>query len=121
MKKYAAIAAVCALAGCAGINYAMENYSGVPVQRISHDDRGWRVYDKPQEGRLMITPSLGDSAGAGAATGLTLGLATSPYVYESTFKPTVQAYLAQKHGNGACRITSADLVVKPQFEFFYEC
>lgn len=118
-KNLFAIAAICATTGCTGLQYAADNYTGVPVQNIKHAEKEWRIFDKPDQGRLMITPSLSDSAADGFASGLTLGLAGSPYLREATFRPAVEAYLSQVHGR--CAITHGDLVVKPQFEFFYDC
>lgn len=119
MKKFAAISALVLATGCTGVNYAMENYSDVDVQQIKHEDKEWRIFDKPEEGRLMITPAFGDTMGAGMASGITFGLATSPYIRGATFRPAAQAYLAQTHGR--CTITGGDLVIEPQYEFFYQC
>lgn len=116
MKNYIACLSVIALASCAGINEAME-YSGTPP--VSHNINGevWRIFDQPENNRLMITPSIGDSAASGAASGIALGLAVNPYTQRATFEPAVEAYLSER----GCKVTSAKLIIRPQFEFQYAC
>ena len=113
------IVAVIGLSGCAGINYAIENYSDVDVKQFSYQETTFRIFDKPEENRLMITPNLGDTIGGSAVQGLTLGLSGPMGGPEGSFQAVTQAYLDQQ-GNG-CKVTNGALVVQPQWEFFYEC
>lgn len=119
MKKLIMVASLLSLTACAGMNYAIENYTGVKPKTFAHDDKTFRVFDKPNEGRLMITPSLGDAAGAGMVQGLTLGLSGNMSGPEGKFQKATETYL--RITGRKCRITNGALVVQPQWEFFYTC
>ncbi|MBM1817424.1 hypothetical protein JQW73_21410 [Sulfitobacter pseudonitzschiae] len=120
MKILAVLTAACVISGCTGeTEFYTKDYSTVLPQEIQHNGRMWRIFDKPQEGRLMISPSARAAAGAGIATGLTLGLIPSPNDKASTFKPAVDAYLSQKSEN--CGVTFSRLLIKPYYEFSYSC
>ena len=54
----------------------VDDGSGNVVDRA----KTFRIFDKPAENRLMITPSLGDAVGIGAVRGLTLMDSDSPIV-----------------------------------------
>jgi hypothetical protein len=73
MRWIVAIGAL-ALAGCAGIDAALQ-YNDVDVHAIEVGGSTWRIFDKPAEGRMMITPTFGRSAANGLLSGLTLGAA----------------------------------------------
>lgn len=106
------------LTGCAGMDYAMKNYTGVPITRFKYDNDTYRIFDKPAENRLMITSSLGAAAGAGAVKGFTLGL-SGPMTVESDFRRATKAYLDST--DRRCTILEGSLVVQPQWEFTYRC
>jgi hypothetical protein len=116
MKNYIACLSFVVLASCAGLNEAME-YSGTPPVSYNINGDVWRIFDQPEKNRLMITPSIGDSAASGAADGFTFGLAVNPYTLQATFEPAVEAYLSER----GCKVTSAKLIIRPQFEFEYAC
>lgn len=137
MKKIAmAVGLTFTLIGCAGLNYALENYSGVAVVnhvikpadggpdtveingKLVNRTKSYRIFDKPAESRLMITASLSDSAGQGVAEGLTIGMVDqSPptVVYE-------QAAINFLRSTGRnCVAHKTFLIVKPQYEVQYSC
>lgn len=119
-KILAVFVAVYAVSSCTGeTEFYTKDYSNVLAQEIQYNDRVWRIFDKPREGRLMITPSVHAAVGAGIATGFTLGLIPSPNGKASTFRPAVDAYLSQKLEN--CDVTFARLLIKPYYEFSYSC
>lgn len=113
--RIAAIAAVTlALAGCSGMKYAMDNYSGVPVVNYHDDVSGndFRVFDKPAENRMMITLSIG-----GALLQGTMGSAgTTP---EPIYENAAIGWLRSK--GRYCTATKTFLVVEPQYEVDYDC
>ncbi len=117
-RKGSALLVTLALAGCSGMNYAMENYTGVPIVPFKFGDDTYRVFDKPRENRLMITPSLGAAANAGAVKGITLGL-SGPMTIESDYRKVTQAYLDST--GRKCVTGKGKLVVQPQWEFEYRC
>ena len=100
------------LAGCSGVQYAMDNYRGIKPQKIAHNGQTFRVFDKPEEGRMMITPSLGKAALQGA----TFGAAATA---EMTFQGAAETYL--EITGRQCEVGDPKLVVQPQYEVFYRC
>jgi hypothetical protein len=110
-----AIFTVCA--GCAGLNSALE-YSDVMVMSFMDDKGGWRFFDKPAEGRLMITPSLSRAAGEGAVTGLTLVIADTD-IPKSEYQAAVESWLKQSGRD--CTVTDGYKLIRPQWEFKYNC
>ena len=100
------------LAGCSGMNYAIENYSDIKPIQFVQSGKTFRIFDKPIEGRLMITPSIGSAAVQGA----TFGAAAAA---EMTYKLAAQAYLDSTDRN--CKAGDMTLVVQPQWETFYTC
>src|ERR1051326_3367259 len=81
-----------ACAGCAGIGAALD-YTGTPVMNYTDARDTWRIFDKPMEGKLMITPSLEKSGYQGAVTGATLGLVNG-FLPRMVFEETAEQYLA---------------------------
>ena len=114
-----AIASTIAITGCSGINYAVENYSGVDVERFEANGQTWRIFDKPAEGRLMITPTLGKAAAVGAAQGATFGLSRGGASPVQNFEAAANLFI--KSRDASCQVTSGSLVINPQYEFFYSC
>lgn len=120
MKQILAVVILgAALGGCAGANYAMQNYNGVPVQRVETAGDNWRIFDKPDEGRMMVTSSIGAAMAQGLGQGLLFNAVdnTPP---EPQFRQAARAYL-DSTGREACQITDAYLIVRPQFEVTYDC
>lgn len=136
MKSFALLAIAILLSGCAGMNYAMENYNGIKV--VDHTVRpsagqpqteeingqtyeiskNYRIFDKPNENRLMITASLGDAAGQGLAEGFTFGLIDhSPPIIQ--YENAAIDYL--KSTGRTCIATKSFLIAKPQYEVQYSC
>lgn len=106
------------LAGCAGAQYAMSNYKGVKVETFkSTTGRTFRIFDKPTENRLMITPTVGGALGHGAAKGLTFGASgASPAVI---YRDGAAEYLAA--AGRSCTIKDTTLIADPQYEVRYDC
>lgn len=131
-----------ALTGCQGMKYAMDNYRDTKVQSylfVPNDgkprysetaidsmghtrqvDRAmtYRIFDKPDENRLMITPSLGASAGMGFAKGLTFG-AVSAGPSPAAMREAAGGFLAST--GRTCTADQIDLVAEPQYEVRYTC
>jgi len=118
------------LSGCQGLKYAMDNYDGVEVRHFtlagSQPQPGqpaarsetFRIFDKPHESRLMITPSMGAIAGMGTVSGLTFG-SVSGRGSPARMREASMAFL---YSTGrTCAVDSVDLVVAPQYEARYRC
>lgn len=94
------------------MSYAMKHYNEVDPEAISYEGQSFRVFDKPTEGRLMITPTVGNSA----LQGLTFGGAAKA---QNTYKQAAVAYLGAT--GRKCEVTEMMLIVQPQWETFYKC
>jgi len=107
------------LAGCAGMGYALDNYSGVPVYHVQAAGDTWRVFDKPDESRMMVTSSVGAAMAQGLGRGLLLNAVdnTPP---EPQFRQAARQYLDATNRE-ECEIADAYLIITPQFEVIYEC
>ena len=109
--------AVLLLAGCAGLDAAME-YDDTEAIHFDFAAATWRIFDKPAEGRLMITPDMGEALAEGLLSGLTFGAADGA-IPKSKYRDAVVAWLA--HTKRSCTVTDGYLLVKPQWEFTYRC
>ena len=100
-------------------------YSSVKPVVFANGGSTWRVYDKPDEGRLMITPTVADSAASGFIGGATLGVAGDPITGRSAGIPqngfTAAASAWVKRHGASCEVTSGHLLVTPQWEYAYAC
>lgn len=119
IRKSVVLLGLLSVSACSGAGYAIENYAGVDVTRIEANGKIWRIFDKPNEKRLMITPSLGRAASVGAVQGATLGMSDGGKSSMNEFETVADAYI--KSRNPSCEVTRGALVINPQYEFFYEC
>lgn len=126
MKLFSMLAAATlTLAGCGGMATAISEYGSVKPVAFAHGGSTWRVYDKPDDGRLMITPTIANSAASGVIGGATLGVAGDPLtgrsagIPQNSFSAAATAWIKQ-HG-ASCRVTQGEVLVTPQWEFRYTC
>lgn len=121
MLRFAAVMACgLMLGGCgAGVQYVVDNYRGVELKTFEvPDEDTYRVFDKPAENRLMITPSLGTAAAYGAVSGATFGAANVDGP-KPIFERAALGYLAST--GRTCRMLDGYIVARPQWEFKYDC
>ena len=118
MRTVAIAATALLLCGCAGVNHAQQ-YQGVEVERFAWDGSTWRIFDKPSEGRLMITPTILRSARAGFFSGLTFG-ALDTDIPKPRYQGAVVSWI-ETSGRSGCTVTDGYEVVRPQWEFTYRC
>lgn len=112
MKIALTIGSILVISGCSGMQYAIDNYKGVEVVRHNYQGQTFRIFDKPEENRLMITPTIGQSAARGA----TFGAASTPEIY---FQNAGQTFLTEAGRN--CEVGDPKIVAPPQYEIFYTC
>lgn len=108
------------LAGCgAGVNYILDEYRGTEMKSFEMPGEDtYRIFDKPHQNKLMITPSLGSAAGTGFTRGLTLG-AVDPEAPKPVYERAALGYLEST--GRRCRALETYLLVKPQWEVKYDC
>lgn len=118
MRALISTVAALALAGCANYSYATDHYGDTQMVSFEHNDSTYRVFDKPQAGKLMITSSLGAAAGDGALRGLTFGIINN-HPSEPVMHDAADAFLAST--GRACKTDPGQLIMQPQWEFRYSC
>ncbi|MFN8948423.1 MAG: hypothetical protein ACK6DM_09710 [Alphaproteobacteria bacterium] len=107
-----------ALSGCAYPQYVNDEYRYIPLTSFSHDNKSFRIFDKPSAGRLIITPSLSMAMGNAMIRGATFGeVDNTPE--KRTLAAAVEAYFAAQ--GRKCTLTGSSLIYDPQWEFTYEC
>jgi len=104
-----------ALAGCAAISYAKDNYAGISPQQFkaASGDR-YTIYDNIGQSRLMIGPAGSASATQGFVKGLGLG-SVPPVVY----RDVAEQYLKSTERN--CTAQDVTLILDPRYEVRYRC
>jgi len=104
--------------GCSGASYAISNYGSVRIQHFTSPSQRtpYRIYDKPTENRLMITPSIANSFNHAASRGEPL---TNSAPTEALFENAAIEYLSST--GRTCVAKRTFLIIKPQFEVQYEC
>lgn len=118
MKRTIACAALVTLAGCQNAGYIMETYNPVRKVAYSSPTGNWWVFDRPDLGKIMTTPTAGQIAPAAAISGATVGLVK--------LDPVVQAHqeIAQKHfaaTGRTCTIKTSYEIWRPEYEHTYAC
>jgi hypothetical protein len=106
------------VSGCANVSYVMDHYRGVDIQQVETRYDTFRVFDKPSDGRLMITSSLSTAFGQGIAGGLSMNL-TVAAAPKPVYQEAAEKFLYERGRD--CRIQDGYLVLQAQWEFLYEC
>lgn len=118
MGKAMVAALALALSGCANLDHVTTEYGSLkPVSHTNHND-AFKVYDKPEESRLLISLSVDTFMAGGPARSITLG-SSGPAAARPIFQEAVAEYLATT--GRTCRITGGYLVIEPTWEFKYDC
>jgi hypothetical protein len=106
------------LGACAYPGYVNDDYRYIPLVNFSHDNRSYRIFDKPSAGKLVITPSLAMAMSDSVIRGATWGRYNNTTPRDAV-AAAVEAYLV---GNGRkCTVLEASLIYDPQWEFTYSC
>jgi hypothetical protein len=105
------------LSGCAGMD-AVNQYEGIDPPHFQYNGATWRIFDKPNEGKLMITPTIGEAMTEGLWRGLTLG-AIDTDMPKSTYQAAVEGWLTYTHRK--CVVMDGYKLIRPQWEFKYRC
>lgn len=117
MTKLFSLAAALALAGCAGVQAAME-YDQT-VHRVQMPDDTYRVFEHPAGDRIMTTPSNSRTAASSVVRGATWGVVDTD-TPEQLHEAAARKYLDDT-GRSHCRIVSGYEILRPQYEFKIDC
>lgn len=112
------LACIVGIGGCASLSYITANYGSIEPRPVSTSYDTFRVFDKPDASKLMITSSLGSALAQGAGGGLLLN-PTVTAVPKPVFQEAAEQYLTST--GRTCRIVDGYLLVNPQWEFRYQC
>lgn len=119
MRTVVAMAAALMVSACANVSYVLDEYGGIPpVDYVVDGDDNYRVFDKPQANKLMITPSYGRAMAGGFMKGATFGAADTA-VPKPLFERAALGFLEST--GRKCRILDGYMVLSPQWEFKYDC
>lgn len=91
-----------------------DEYADVAMTSYTDSSGLWRIYDKPDESRLKIGPSLARSIGGAFGPEVTF---VPPTMRET--QHTAQDWLANR--GRSCSIVDGHLLVGPLYEFRYSC
>lgn len=116
--KWSILAVAAVVGGCSGVGYIVTAYSSVTPQDVTTAYDTFSVFDKPSEGRMMVTSSVGAAFGNGVVGGLTLN-STNAHPPKPIFQEAAEQFLARS--GRQCKITDGYVLVNPQWEFKYDC
>lgn len=107
------------LGGCvANMGYLMDTYGGVQKQVIDVQDGSFWVFDRPDLGKVLTTPSAGTTIGPALVRGLTLtGVDLMPLV--QVHQEIALRWL--RSTGRSCEIKTSSEIAKPEFEHVYVC
>jgi hypothetical protein len=106
------------LSGCAGVNYVAENYGTMQPTIVETANNSYRVYDKPERGKVLVqrnpTGAVAQSFVGGRLLDRTIAADPKPY-----YQRAAEQHLRQT--GRSCQIRDGYLVVEPSWEFAYDC
>lgn len=89
------------------------------LHHVQMADDTYRIYDHPKGDRLMVSPSMGKIAVAGAVNGLTVGLANTLSPAEARIA-AAQQFMNQT-GRSHCRPVSSNELMRPNVQVVFDC
>lgn len=107
--------------GCGNLGYIIKTYDATTTRsEFDYQDETYRIFDRKDLSKVMITPSLGSSALNGAARGATFG-GVNIDDDQTRFTKVATAYLVKDRATQLCKILEGKLLLTPQWEFIYLC
>lgn len=118
--KYVAVAAAIALSGCQNAGYLLKTYdkSVAPKHILTTSAGTWWVFDRPDLGKIMTTPSPGTIVAPAVISGATVGLVKLDPVMQA-HQEAAQAWFAQS--GRTCSIKTSFEIWRPEYEHTYTC
>lgn len=105
------------LGGCANIGYIMDTYGTMQPEQFRHNGKMYRIFDLPDEGKIMVTPSIGNAFAIGIAEGVTLNSVNATPA-KVIFQRVIEDYLEQS--GRECEVLDGYILADPQWEFVYK-
>lgn len=106
------------LFGCQNAGYMMDTYNKVGKQQISTDAGPFWVFDRPDLGKIMTSPSPGSMAGPAFISGATLGAVKLDPVLNA-HQAAANQYLSST--GRKCTLRTSFEIWRPNYEHTYTC
>jgi hypothetical protein len=119
MRRIIILAAL-ALSGCGNMGYVMKTYNSVDNTEFDYGGHTYRIFDRKDLSKVMITPSIGQAIRGGAIKGATFG-GLNIQDDKGRFTSVATTYLQKERPAETCEIKSGELILDPQWEFVYLC
>lgn len=107
-------------AGCGNMGYVIKTYGDVEKTEIGHDGYTYRIFDRKDLSKVMITPSIGQALRGGAIKGATFG-GINIQDDKGRFTSVANDYLGKENPAKICDVKSGKMILDPQWEFVYLC
>ena len=120
-KKSIVITLLVTLSGCGNLGYVISTYDQTCVRSdFEFEDREYRMFERKDLHKIMITPSLGMSMAHGAAKGATFG-GVNIDEHNTVYERATKEYLKKEYPGQQCTTFNGRMVLDPQWEFEYSC
>ena len=119
MKKTIILAALI-LSGCGNMGYVIKTYGSVDKTELDYEEHTYRIFDRKDIGKVMITPSIGQAMRGGAIKGATFG-GLNIQDDKGRFTSVATTYLQKDRPTEICDVKSGEMILDPQWEFVYLC
>ncbi|MER9710162.1 hypothetical protein NKJ13_07820 [Mesorhizobium sp. M0174] len=106
------------VSGCQNSGYIMKTYNPVQKQVVQTSGGSFWVFDRPDLGKIMTTPSAGTIAAPAFINGATIGLVNIDPVI-AAHQAVAQQYFAQT--GRQCTIKTSFEIWRPEYEHTYSC
>jgi len=118
MRKFAAFAVLGILTGCQNAGYIMDTYGKVDKKTVSTAQGSFWVFDRPDAGKIMTTPTPGSMVAPATISGATLGMVKLDPVVQA-HRDVAQQWFAQT--GRTCEIKTSYEIWRPEYEHTYSC
>ncbi len=102
------------------MGYVIKTYGDVDKTEYDHDGYTYRIFDRKDISKVMITPSIGQSFRSGAIKGATFG-GVNIQDDKGRFTGVANGYLTKENATKLCEVKSGVMILDPQWEFVYIC
>lgn len=109
--RYFAFAAIAALAACGNVGSVISDYGPVRPEIVSDGGLDWKIYDKPEENRMMVAATVASISKVSKSSQMPILDELAPY------KSAAQAALSPR----GCSANSVKPLIKAQMEVSYTC